>query len=719
MKAFVALTAVTLLACEAPSDLGSIADSLRQGYSPFVPVADVATDAVLGQPTRGELFSNVDEALVASASDGDRSYISVASGASAGSNTMGFTSQTVTKVVAVIIKAVARSPSAGTVQLGLSAKGQVIDAGAPQALTRGYLKYVSELSLAQPLDLADLEVTVSLTGPSTRYSSLWIEVLPASPTPGSPCVPTTCAKLGSNCGPASDGCGGTLDCGACVGSDTCGGAGLANRCGTPVPPATGWSWEMSGIIGGGLGQVIAADPFRPGFATLGGDSWGVYNTSTRGDMWFAATKGLTVDDIGAGLFNFEALAYSRKFPGTVYGLTGRVAVPAGGFVAVSGNSTRVLTTSVSGGYSGLSRSDHPRPSGHRILVDLDPASGLEYLYIGAGDGGGVQRSTDGGRTFQKIALGGPTEVITGMAFDPVDTTTLYVATHNGTFRVTNLRGTAASTALPGAPTRVEELAVVGGALFAAANTSGVFRVTDRGSTWTALGSGFFPATSEWAAVGGAGQVVYVGCSNPDLGKSLAKSVNGGDTWSWVSMPSNVSTIPWGRTEPWWLAQAFDRIVMGNNTFEVTDIAVDAFDSNIVYLSSRSGAWKSENGGLLWRPAVNGVGGTMHSHIKVTGNTVETDDTDWTSETSTDGFHTASRAATFSGDSTLTLDHTKNGHRYQVTSTFPRDFLVDGVSIADEFFRATCIRATDVDVSDDGTTVYVAQFGGGVIVARKK
>jgi hypothetical protein len=30
-----------------------------------------------------------------------------------------------------------------------------------------------------------------------------------------PCVPTTCEALGFICGPASDGCGGTLQCGTC------------------------------------------------------------------------------------------------------------------------------------------------------------------------------------------------------------------------------------------------------------------------------------------------------------------------------------------------------------------------------------------------------------------------------------------------------------------------------------------------------------------------
>ncbi|MFT4039176.1 MAG: hypothetical protein QM692_13400 [Thermomicrobiales bacterium] len=35
------------------------------------------------------------------------------------------------------------------------------------------------------------------------------------------CVPTTCAALGATCGSASDGCGGTLQCGSCEAGLTC------------------------------------------------------------------------------------------------------------------------------------------------------------------------------------------------------------------------------------------------------------------------------------------------------------------------------------------------------------------------------------------------------------------------------------------------------------------------------------------------------------------
>jgi hypothetical protein len=48
------------------------------------------------------------------------------------------------------------------------------------------------------------------------------------------CTPATCASLGKNCGPVSNGCGAVLDCGTCTAPQTCGGAGVHSVCGTPV-----------------------------------------------------------------------------------------------------------------------------------------------------------------------------------------------------------------------------------------------------------------------------------------------------------------------------------------------------------------------------------------------------------------------------------------------------------------------------------------------------
>jgi len=49
---------------------------------------------------------------------------------------------------------------------------------------------------------------------------------------------------------------------------------------------------------------------------------------------------------------------------------------------------------------------------------------------------------------------------------------------------------------------------------------------------------------------------------------------------------------------------------------------------------------------------------------------------------------------------------------------PRDITVDGTSVADDLYRAAAIRPTDLDVSADGNTIYVALEGGGVLVGHR-
>ncbi len=74
------------------------------------------------------------------------------------------------------------------------------------------------------------------------------------------CVPTTCAQLAINCGPAGDGCGGVLQCGTCVLPDICGGGGKPSICGNSVP-CNGLCKQQVTCDGGGTttlkGKVVA------------------------------------------------------------------------------------------------------------------------------------------------------------------------------------------------------------------------------------------------------------------------------------------------------------------------------------------------------------------------------------------------------------------------------------------------------------------------------
>ena len=73
------------------------------------------------------------------------------------------------------------------------------------------------------------------------------------------CTPKTCAALGADCGPVGDGCGMQIDCGTCTGGLTCGGGGTASVCGTGSscsPQSCAAQAVNCGPIGDGCGGTL-------------------------------------------------------------------------------------------------------------------------------------------------------------------------------------------------------------------------------------------------------------------------------------------------------------------------------------------------------------------------------------------------------------------------------------------------------------------------------
>src|SRR5947208_130042 len=94
---------------------------------------------------------------------------------------------------------------------------------------------------------------VSCTVGGVQHLTRWQGVVTNPPA----CTPTTCAAQGKNCGAISDGCGGTLTCGACTTPQTCGGAGVANVCGAAPTTAT-----LTVTATGRAGVSVVSTPAR-------------------------------------------------------------------------------------------------------------------------------------------------------------------------------------------------------------------------------------------------------------------------------------------------------------------------------------------------------------------------------------------------------------------------------------------------------------------------
>ena len=92
------------------------------------------------------------------------------------------------------------------------------------------------------------------------------------------CTPVTCASLGLSCGMAADGCGGTQQCGACTAPETCGGdPGQPGRCGDAsqadagcVPTTCAAQSANCGQVSDGCGGLTPSCGTCPTGETCGG-----------------------------------------------------------------------------------------------------------------------------------------------------------------------------------------------------------------------------------------------------------------------------------------------------------------------------------------------------------------------------------------------------------------------------------------------------------------
>ncbi|MCC6522927.1 MAG: hypothetical protein IT373_09720 [Polyangiaceae bacterium] len=146
------------------------------------------------------------------------------------------------------------------------------------------------------------------------------------------CTQTTCSAQGLNCGPAGDGCGGTLDCGTCPAPQTCGGGGTPGVCGTPFQYQDGYFVRDYDATG------LCQDGKRPVWLLW---SW---STSTPPDTKIDFTIQTATTAAGLAAAPADSLVFSNP-PGPV-ALTGQAAVAHAAGVPAGSPDTMLGSASV-------------------------------------------------------------------------------------------------------------------------------------------------------------------------------------------------------------------------------------------------------------------------------------------------------------------------------------------------------------------------------------
>jgi len=358
---------------------------------------------------------------------------------------------------------------------------------------------------------------------------------------------------------------------------------------------TNWSPANSGLDGAViLVESLAIDPQNPStvyagttacFQSSGSPGWvegnenlcwrpGVFKTTNGGASWSSANSGLPWASVDFGFVT--ALAIDPQDPSTVYAGT------------VSG-----VFKTTNGGIS-WSAAKSGAPCCYTALV-IDP-NNPSTVY--AGTFVGVFKTTNGGTAWSAVNSGLSPVCCGSLAIDPQDPNTVYAGGSDAVFKSTDGGTSWAKTGLPSFSDTSFTIAYQNpsaglaidpqnpSTVYAATSGLGVFKSTDRASTWSAVDSGLSATAIQSSAVDPQNPAAIYAATNA----GVFKTTNGGVSWS-----SANSGLPARANAP-------DSMV----TAVPVSLAIDAQDSRTLFAgirgplgSQEAGIFRSTDGGANW------------------------------------------------------------------------------------------------------------------------
>jgi hypothetical protein len=419
------------------------------------------------------------------------------------------------------------------------------------------------------------------------------------------------------------------------------------------PASTPALGQFAPLLLDGGGTITMPALSSNGDLVLGGDVEGFFRSSDFGDHWLVSDTGL----YGQYWRDCASIQWSQLEAGTVYACVGGGNTSDGGGFLVStdgGKSWGMRSTAVQfhGNHPSPPLPTEPRSTGNLLAQD----AANRILYVNTYDQG-VYRSSDLGKTWTPIGLGGGATTYYGrsLAIDPAHPSTLYAAMYQaGLWKTTNAQ--AASPVwkqLSGAPANVEEIIIVGDALYAAGGSLGLYRSTNGGATWSSLNGSFVDTTqSYWKTlagyVSGKSHVIIADCDQPIKGdtayRSLIKLTIASDgSIDYADLTSNAGNIDIATIPPdqrtWWHAGGKYENWLGGKAWQDGFVVIDPRNPQNLYVSGPGGFFRSTNGGGTWTHPINGLPIFVVRDLALDpkdANHVVLTTSDWTSFDITDG-----------------------------------------------------------------------------------
>jgi hypothetical protein len=321
-------------------------------------------------------------------------------------------------------------------------------------------------------------------------------------------------------------------------------------------------------------KSLAIHPTNGDIVYAGGANGGVWKTTNGGNSWFSTMDSELSMAIGA-------IGISANNPDVIYAATGESV----GGSSPSFDGVGVYKTTDGGGDWDLLTSITSIRCSRVLVHHSDP----NIVYV-AGDRG-FHKSVNGGATWTNLVIGGISNGnISDAVMDPILSNQIYVGIRN----------------------------------------VGVFKTLDDGNTWTLLSNGLPTGIeADWIRLA-IGPPLFVTSSplvakmGPDTGL-LFKSIDAGASWTavswdyvpvpfmktWTSIvaidPADQDVIFGGGVDLWRSSDggaSFIRDIMTHSDHHV--IAFSPTDTNVCYMATDGGVYKSTNKGQTWSLSSNGL-----------------------------------------------------------------------------------------------------------------
>ena len=335
-------------------------------------------------------------------------------------------------------------------------------------------------------------------------------------------------------------------------------------------------WRHIGPYRGGRGRAATGVPSQPNLFYITFDNGGVWRSTDYGANWVPLFDDQSTGSIGA-------IAVPASAPNTIYVGTGagiiRPDLATGDGMYKSTDAGKTWTQ------LGL------RDTQMIAYIDVDPTN-PDRLFVaalghpyGQNEERGIFRSTDGGKTFQKVLYKDEYTSGNDVRIDPSNPNTVYAALWQ------------------------QQQSFIEGQGFGGTD-GGVFKSTDGGTTWKQLTSGLPNVIQANLAIApGNTKVLYAIAAVATEMNSvtgvvhLYKSVDAGEHWTQV-VPAA------GEPDP--------RPMLRIGGGDLPTIVVDPKNENIVYSASIV-MWRSEDGGVTWTAVRGAPGGDDYQRIWINPN----------------------------------------------------------------------------------------------------